>query len=157
MPITHSAREKYYEDQARIKEHLPRIKALHKPNVKRYAALHNLPYQRLRHALQGKHDRTSRTQAHWLLSDHQDLALEQYCDAVNEIGFGITKNLGETQANTLLEESFLVLRRPQGLVNTGQAGGWRAIPGTKGLKLRLWRWHGSWLSNQMVSSTGFLS
>jgi hypothetical protein len=106
MPITHSAREKYYEDQARIKEHLPRIKALHKPNVKRYAALHNLPYQRLRHALQGKHDRTSRTQAHWLLSDHQDLALERYCDAVNEIGFGITKNLVETQANTLLEESF---------------------------------------------------
>jgi hypothetical protein len=106
MPITHAAREKYLEEQARIKKHLPLVRTLHNPNVKQYAGLHHLPYQRFRRALQGEHARTSRSQARWLLSDHQDLALERYCDAVNEISFGITRSSIETKANKLLEESF---------------------------------------------------
>jgi hypothetical protein len=76
------------------------------------------------------------------LIEEQGLVLERYCDAVDGLGFGMTKSMVKVQAYSLLEEAYLKYDDIPKWENTGQDAGWHAMGGTKGHKLRSWRCRG---------------
>ncbi|KAF2194234.1 hypothetical protein K469DRAFT_493185, partial [Zopfia rhizophila CBS 207.26] len=72
-------------------------------SVRSYAEANNLPYQRLLRAYKGGHNKKTRPKPKPLLTDDQELALEQFLDTINDIGFGIHKDLVAQYCNKILE------------------------------------------------------
>lgn len=88
--------------------HALKLHAINHLNIKRYAELHHLPYQRLRRAYQGGKTRSNRqsTADYRRLSPDLDLALCRYLDALDAIGYGIHRGLIHAQATALLDETY---------------------------------------------------
>ncbi|KAF2186064.1 hypothetical protein K469DRAFT_153660 [Zopfia rhizophila CBS 207.26] len=101
----HVPKETAYDTEVkRIKEAVQLLKTLNNPNVKQYARDHQLPYQRLLRAFHGGHNQKTRPQGNQKLTEEQDLALLRYCDAIDDISFGLHQTLVTQQANALLAE-----------------------------------------------------
>ena len=80
----------YAEAVTAIQKAVAELNGVENPNVLKYCRDRQLPYQRVRRALSGGHNRSTRPQAHNLLTQEQDSALLRYCIAVDDIGFGVT-------------------------------------------------------------------
>lgn len=108
MPKVHKRKSVYKEEVVALQKHAEALRLLYQPNIKSYATTHNLPYQRLRRAYLGLPNRCDRAKppALYRLNESQDLALERYLDAIDNIGFGIHRGLVEQQANSLLEDAY---------------------------------------------------
>ena len=72
-------RQQYKLDVASLEKHVLKLSQTIKPNIRKYATTHNLPYYRLRRAYLGLPNRCNRIQApqNYRLTETQDLALER--------------------------------------------------------------------------------
>src|SRR3954465_14577199 len=73
-----------------------------RPDIKSYANVHNLPYRRLLRLYNGGKSRSDRDRTNDRLSPYQDLALLQFLDHIDSIGFGIRHELIRSTANAIL-------------------------------------------------------
>jgi hypothetical protein len=95
----------YDKDCQLIADAVAELRRWENPNVSAYARDHGLNYQRLLRAYKGGNNRSTRPSTNRKLTEEQDLALERFLDAVDDIGFGIHAGLVAQQANALLAES----------------------------------------------------
>ncbi|KAJ6191940.1 hypothetical protein J3E72DRAFT_273879 [Bipolaris maydis] len=106
MPRRARAPTNYEKSTREIVDAVVELRRLRKPNLSEYARLHNLPYQRLHRAFNGGNNRSTRAPTNRKLSDVQEASLVYYLDAVDAVGFGVTKYMVEAQANHLLKQAF---------------------------------------------------
>ncbi|KAF2870472.1 hypothetical protein BDV95DRAFT_619502 [Massariosphaeria phaeospora] len=107
MPRNPSAAKKYAREVSELQMHASRLRAYSAPNLKSYATIHKLPYDRLRRAYLKLPTRSDREASNQLLSPAQELALVRYLDSIDAIGLGIRRSQVEQQATALLAESYL--------------------------------------------------
>jgi hypothetical protein len=86
----------YAAEVAELREHVAHLCLFTRPNIKSYATVHALPYQRLLRLYNDGVTRSDRKPPNYRLSDEQDLALERYLDAIDAIGYGIHRGLVTT-------------------------------------------------------------
>ncbi|KAF5844087.1 hypothetical protein GGP41_001475 [Bipolaris sorokiniana] len=106
MPRCARAPTSYEKSTREIADAVVELRRLRKPNLSEYARLHNLPYQRLHRAFNGGNNRSTRAPTNRKLSNVQEASLVYYLDAVDAVGFGVTKYMVEAQANHLLKQAF---------------------------------------------------
>jgi hypothetical protein len=106
MPSESSSAKKYAADVAVLRNHAMELQQYTNPDVKSYATAHNLPYQRLRRAYLNRPTRCDRKPDNYRLNNSQELALERYLDAIDDIGFGIHRGIVQQQAYAMLEETY---------------------------------------------------
>ena len=79
---------------------------MRRPNLTVYCRDRNINhlYHRLRRALLGHKNRSSRVAINKRLIESQDVALERFYDAIDDVGFRIIVGLIYQHANTLLAD-----------------------------------------------------
>jgi hypothetical protein len=107
MPPCVSKISQYAAKVAELREHITHLCQYTKPNIKSYATVHALPYQRLLRLYNDSATRSNHKPLNYHLSKEQDLALKRYLDAIDAIGYGIHRGLVITQAYALMEESYI--------------------------------------------------
>ena len=77
-----------------------------RPNVTAYCRDRNIPYLRNRvlYALQGGLNRKPRSKANKKLLIKQELAFKRVCTAIDDVGFGITREFVRSAADALLAD-----------------------------------------------------
>lgn len=84
------------------------LQKFERPNLSKYCRDRAIPdaiCQRIRRALKGNNNRKTRPATNTKLSAEQDLALERFCDKIDDVGFGVTRAMVTAQADALLAEA----------------------------------------------------
>ena len=95
MPRRARAPTSYERSSREIADAVIELRRLRKPNLLEYARLHNLLYQRLHRAFNSGNNRSTRAPINRKLSSVQEASLVYYLDAVDAVGFGVTKYMVE--------------------------------------------------------------
>jgi len=108
MPKSVKEISKYTREVQIVNEAVVELQTLNRPNVRAYCRDRNINHlrQRVQRALNGAKNKSTREPANKKLSIEQDLALERFIDAIDDVGFGVQKELVSQQADALLAEAY---------------------------------------------------
>lgn len=98
--------------EARIQEAVLAYQQKSEPNISSIAREFQVPYQRLRHRLQGIKAQKGLPGQHHKLSDAQETALCRYIDRLDRINLSIQNELVRDAANHILSETTLPGKTP---------------------------------------------
>src|SRR5580692_9286658 len=97
---------KYRSEAQELQKHADYLSTLENPNVKLYACINNLSYNRLHRAYHGGSNRSTRNSTNRKLTDEQYNALAAYLTHIDSIGFGVRHLQIDQAANAILRQSY---------------------------------------------------
>ncbi|KAF1975802.1 hypothetical protein BU23DRAFT_597540 [Bimuria novae-zelandiae CBS 107.79] len=92
MPKVTKEVPQYIQDSKIVENALVELRRVARPNVTAYCRDRNISHlrQRVTRALRGLNNKSTRPAANKRLSDEQESALERFCDAIDDVGFGLS-------------------------------------------------------------------
>src|SRR6478736_5509951 len=107
MPKAKKQVSSYIADTQIVDRAVVELQALTRPDVTAYCRDRDILRLRKRiyYAVRGGNNKSTRPSTNKKLSTEQELALIRFCDAIDDVGFGITRELVQQQADFLLADA----------------------------------------------------